>query len=138
VDLVRDYALHLQLSEPPNPMSKLRDSRVWADYIRLRRKPTKECVQCHRIWPNDRAHFMTGSTGFITAHCTACGPKDLQGLTTGLITCPVCEEQARLVKDDGGPEPWSICRRCLMQVNMLTTAGAFRNLVEYVKWRNQW
>jgi ribosomal protein S14 len=105
----------------------------WSDYLRLRRKPIKECLGCHAMLPNDRDHFHTGPTGYISAHCLECRNRPAPGPTREM--CPVCGRHTHLVRDTRAPAPSHICRRCLLLANMLTVPGVEARLREYLDWR---
>ena len=107
----------------------------WSDYLRLRRKPIKECTSCHAILPNDREHFRTGTTGYISAHCLECHNRPSEAPVRK--QCPVCDRHMTLVRDTRAPVLSHICRRCLLLVNMLTVPGVAARLQEYLDWREQ-
>jgi hypothetical protein len=104
----------------------------WADYIRTRRKPVKDCCKCHKTYENTDEFFARAASGWLTTTCVKCAEiitiaqrsrfKLLKGGRTDL--CPICDEMRPLHISKLGPELKVMCQRCNTLVNWL--AGAPR------------
>jgi hypothetical protein len=119
--------------------------KVWRDYTRLRNKPLKACVKCHKTFENTDKNFARGASGWLTSTCKRCSEaywarehqEQAQGHKTPV--CPVCRERGRpLVRDTKAPEIVWLCRRCLQASNMHGMLDTFQRFILYVLWKNQW
>jgi hypothetical protein len=109
---------------------KIAHRRKWADYTRVRRKPTKTCRGCGQTHPNDGAHFTRGQTGWLTSLCLACSAPEPEPPAEP-APCMICNTTQPLVRDRQAPHPTYLCRRCLAAVNMLKDPGVISRLYDY-------
>lgn len=119
----------------------------WADYLRLRQRPTKKCCKCPKELPNDRDNFAVNDRGRLTGTCLHCADlakrKDAQLRKAGPARsmCPICDVHADLVIDHQAPRPTRICRACLGVVNSLRRAVRvepallIHRIADYARWQ---
>jgi late competence protein required for DNA uptake (superfamily II DNA/RNA helicase) len=113
-------------------------TRKWADYMRLRRNPTKTCPGCGNAFPNTLEHFAAGVRDRVGLRCHAC--VEAAPVPTRVKQhCPCCGGFERLVLDRQAPVAVFICRSCLRMVNdRLSVLPDTRERIErYVVWRLQ-
>jgi hypothetical protein len=119
----------------------------WADYCRMRRRPTKTCPECEKSFPNDRAHFASTAGGRLLSRCHHCTElnKRKQAMVGGAgptqSICPLCEAAGRLVIDRQAPKPVRVCRACLVRINsfrapaLVSAALLLQRTADYVRWQ---
>lgn len=122
-----------------DPREIMRRQQDWADYVRKRLRPEKQCAKCKKILPNDREHFATNLSGRVLTTCISCKPHTVKAGMKLKEICPCCENKSQLVHDRHAPAPVMICRGCLNLINTLDTidkATAAR-MAEYIEWRKR-
>jgi len=111
-------------------------ARKWADYMRMRRRPTKECWGCHQSFPNTLEHFAQGVRGRVGVRCHACVQANPVS-TRAKAPCPCCGTLTVLVIDRHAPSAVFVCRACLALVNgvLAQSPVTLERLEQYVEWR---
>ena len=127
----------------PNTMTSTQIAaarRNWADYIRLRNKPTKTCPRCSRAFPNTQEYFAITLEGRIMRYCVECaGEQPTAPAAAALQPCPLCRTLAQLVRDRASPQRMDVCWTCLRVANALSTMphDTLHRIARYVDWRRQ-
>jgi hypothetical protein len=115
-------------------------ARAWADYMRLRRRPTKPCWTCKQEFPNTLEHFASGRRGRVGVRCHACVQAHPVP-TRAKQQCPCCHQEARLVRDRHAPsvQVVLVCATCLRTINAVLgmNDGALERMEQYVEWRKK-
>jgi len=111
-------------------------ARKWADYMRLRRRPVKECWGCRQAFPNTLEHFTQGVRGRVGVRCHACVQANPVP-TRAKAPCPCCGILTALVLDRHAPSAVFVCRTCLRTINHLLDldANGRRHINLYIMWR---
>lgn len=115
------------------------------NYARLAARPEKKCCKCGETFPNTEVFFATGDGGRLTQTCVVCtGGRPVQTAAPQLSAkarqgaCPLCERPAKRMVDRRAPIQVLLCGECLLGVNWLERAWAFRSRFdEYVLWRKK-
>ena len=121
------------------PREILKKQQEWADYVRLRLRPEKQCPKCKKTFPNDREHFATNLSGRLLSTCLTCAPQKLKAGLKLKEICPCCENKTNLVTDRNAPAPVQLCRACLALINSLDSLDkeTANRMAQYIEWRKK-
>ncbi len=105
---------------PQTPEQNADRQKRWADYMRRRNRPTKQCRVCFQYFPNDDKNFAKGTSGILRSTCWKCAEtqavsmKSRSRLLRGgrHAMCPMCDEHKALVVARSGSQPELLCHRC--------------------------